>query len=277
MLMHRDWARARLRRQYAIDAVSRTARFKTRRRGLILQRRGPMIALSWYRVDAAFLLGMATGVKWSVTYLFAVFCVISMLWDAWERRRIGYRAWFTTGLVKDGLVAAWYMVPIYALTYLGGWLNWFLHADSYMHDWATNHPGEGMTWLPESLRSFVAYHAQMWRFHTTLDAPHGYKTNPLTWPLQVRPTSFYWEKLSGHPGLCSLAPDSQCVAAITSLCNPLIWWADSLCTVTAIIIAITGLVRGRIRGSTPAKMVAIGEFWRSWPAFWAVGCCGRSI
>lgn len=65
-----------------------------------------MIALSWYRVDAAFLLGMATGVKWSVTYLFAVFCVISMPWDAWEHRRIGYRAWFTTGLVKDGLVAA---------------------------------------------------------------------------------------------------------------------------------------------------------------------------
>lgn len=46
MLMHRDWARARLRRQYAIDATSRTARFKTGRRGLILQRRGPMIALS---------------------------------------------------------------------------------------------------------------------------------------------------------------------------------------------------------------------------------------
>lgn len=261
MLMHRDWARARLRRQYAIDAAARTARFKPGRRGLILQRRGPMIALSWYRVGAAFLLGMATGVKWSGTYLFAVFCVISVLWDAWERRRIGYRAWFTTGLVKDGLVAACYMVPIYALTYLGGWLNWFLHADSYMHDWAANHPGEGVTWLPESLRSFVAYHAQMWQFHTTLDAPHDYKANPLTWPLQVRPTSFYWEKLSGHPGLCSLAPDSQCVAAITSLGNPLIWWAGSLCTVTAIIIAIAGLMRGRIRGGTTRED---GGYWRIW-------------
>ena len=37
---------------------------------------------------------------------------------------------------------------------------------------------------------------------------------------------------------CSLSPRSQCVAAVTSLGNPLIWWLGSLCAVLAIVIAI---------------------------------------
>ena len=139
------------------------------------------------------LLGLATGVKWSGTYFMAVFCVISVLWDAWMRHQAGYRHWFLTGVLRDGALAACTMLPTYALTYLATalayvstWTGWFLHPDSYMHDWARLHPGEGIQWLPESWRSFVQYHAQMWQFHTTLDAPHDYKANPLTWPLQIR-------------------------------------------------------------------------------------------
>lgn len=220
LLTHRDWAKARLER--AADPGARP----------------PQIAVSWYRIGAAVLLGLATGVKWSGTYFMAVFCVTSVLWDAWMRHQAGYRRWFVTGVLRDGALAACTMLPTYALTYLATWAGWFLHPDSYMHDWARLHPGEGIQWLPESWRSFVQYHAQMWQFHTTLDAPHDYKANPLTWPLQIRPTSFYWEKLPDHPGLCSLAPDSQCVAAITSLGNPLIWWLGSLCALGAIAVAI---------------------------------------
>ena len=57
----------------------------------------------------------------------------------------------------------------------------------------------------------MQYHAQMWQFHTTLDAPHDYKANPLTWPLQIRPTSFYWEKLPDHPP--SVEPSAACHVA----------------------------------------------------------------
>ncbi|MEE1295772.1 MAG: phospholipid carrier-dependent glycosyltransferase, partial [Bifidobacterium sp.] len=198
----------------------------------------PQVWFSWYRVGATVLLGLATGVKWSGIYFFAVFCVISVLWDAWLRRQASYPGWFTRGALGDGLLTAIYMVPIYALTYLATWTGWFIHSDSYMHDWAAKNPGQGIQWLPEGLRSFVEYHREMWKFHTTLDAPHDYKANPLTWPLQIRPTSFYWEKLSGHPGLCSLSPDTQCVAAVTSLGNPIIWWLGSACAIVAIVLAI---------------------------------------
>ena len=63
-----------------------------------------------------------------------------------------------------------------------------------------------------------------------------------------RPTSFYWEKLPDHPGLCSLAPHSQCVAAVTSLGNPLIWWLGSLCALGAIAIVHAATAPSR---STP--------------------------
>ncbi|MCH4209874.1 dolichyl-phosphate-mannose--protein mannosyltransferase [Bifidobacterium sp.] len=243
LLIHRDWAREQLREHYAVDSHSRSATWlpsaSQHGRPFVLNMRGPCIALSWWRAGAAILLGLATGVKWSGIYLFAVFAVISVAWDAWERHQIGYRGWLGSGLVKDALPSAAFMVPLWAGTYVAGWSGWFIHKDSYMHDWASMNPREGVTWLPEALRSFVQYHVQMWQFHTTLDSPHAYKANPLTWPLQVRPTSFYWEKLPGHPGLCSLSPSSQCVSAVTSLGNPLIWWLGSLCVIVGIIVAIT--------------------------------------
>ncbi len=180
LLMHRDWAKARLGR--AADPGARP----------------PQIAVSWYRIGAAVLLGLATGVKWSGTYFMAVFCVTSVLWDAWMRTGVkwsgtyfmavfcvtsvlwdawmrhqaGYRRWFITGVLRDGAVAACTMLPAYALTYLATWSGSYLHPDSYMHDWARLHPGEGIQWLPESWRWFVQYHAQMCQFHNTLDAPH---------------------------------------------------------------------------------------------------------
>ncbi|MBT1177666.1 phospholipid carrier-dependent glycosyltransferase [Bifidobacterium callimiconis] len=214
----------------------------------ILDSTGPVIAFSWWRLAAAILLGLTTGVKWSGAYFFAVFCLISVFWDAWLRRQNGFRAWFVTGLWKDGILAALYMVPVYIATYLATWIGWFIHPDSYMHDWARMNPGKGITWLPEGLRSFVQYHIQMWQFHTTLDAPHDYKANPLTWPIQQRPTSFYWRELAGHPGFCSLRPNETCVAAVTSLGNSLIWWLGTVCVVLGVIVAV----------------VAKGGDWRIW-------------
>ncbi|MEK0307189.1 dolichyl-phosphate-mannose--protein mannosyltransferase [Bifidobacterium favimelis] len=247
LLGHRDWARGRLREAASSDARQPGHRYRLvahhpggpgRGSEVLSSSSGPFIAWSWWRTGAALLLGMATGTKWSGAYLFAVFAVISVLWDAWERHQAGYSHWLGAGIVKDGLPAALLMVPLWAATYLASWTGWFIHPDSYMHQWASTHPGQGVVWLPDGLRSFVEYHRQMWRFHTTLHSPHPYMANPLTWPLQVRPTSFYWEKLPGHPGLCSLAPASQCVASVTSLGNPLIWWLGTVCLVLSVLVAL---------------------------------------
>lgn len=267
LLIHHDWAKRRLQRQFDIDSHSRSARWiivgNRSTTTLSLNYHGPVVAFSWWRVGATILLGLATGVKWSGIYFFAAFCVLSVLWDAWERHKVGYRRWVATGIFKDGLLAAFYMLPLYALTYLADWTNWFVHSDSYMHNWAERNPGQGVTWLPATLRSFVQYHVQMWQFHTTLDAPHPYRANPLTWPLQIRPTSFYWQKIDGHPGLCSVAPKSQCIESITSLGNPLIWWLGSACVIIGIVIAI------RKRGDWKIWAVLVGFIggWLPWAQY----------
>lgn len=229
LLIHRDWALARLRTSFANDCRSRHARWHVASDGsMLLDASGPVLAFSWWRCGAIVLLGLATGVKWSGTYLFAVYMTISVLWDAVNRCTVGYRGWFCIGVLRDGLLTLCYAVPLYAVMYLADWISWFIHPDAYMR-----HAVAGSAW-----KSFLAYHQQMWQFHTTLDAPHPYQANPLTWPLQIRPTSFYWQKIQGHPGLCAMSPHSQCVSVVTSLGNPLIWWLGSLCAIAAIGITL---------------------------------------
>lgn len=246
LLAHRDRSVEKLQAAYLVDSQKRSARFipVAHRWGkdkhhtrFVLNETGPVIFFSWWRVVAAVFLGLATGTKWSGIYFFAAFAVLTVMWDAWERRQAGYRSWFLSGIWKDGLFTGLMMLPIWAGTYLASWTSWFMHSDSYMHNWAAENPGEGITWLPESLRSFVEYHRQMWDFHTTLETPHSYMANPLTWPLQTRPTSFYWEELNNHPGLCSIAQNSKCISAITSLGNPLLWWLGSACVLIGIVVA----------------------------------------
>ena len=109
LLIHRDWAAARLRMAAQSGA-----------------NRPPQITFSWWRAGAAVLLGCATGVKWSGIYFFAVFCVISVFWDAWMIRQAGFRSprqWLARGVFGDGLLAALYMVPLYAATYLLTWVG----------------------------------------------------------------------------------------------------------------------------------------------------------
>lgn len=246
LLIHRDRSVAKLQAAYRSDSQKRSAKFIPvtskwgRHKGgmrFVLNETGPTIFFSWWRVAAAVLLGLATGTKWSGIYFFAAFAVLTVLWDAWERRKAGYRSWLLSGLWKDGIPTGLMMLPIWAGTYLASWTGWFMHSDSYLHNWAAENPGEGITWLPETLRSFVEYHRQMWDFHTTLETPHSYMANPLTWPLQTRPTSFYWEELNNHPGLCSIAPGSKCISAVTSLGNPLLWWLGSACVLIGIVVA----------------------------------------
>lgn len=229
LLRHRDWAIHRL--STARDSAAGKAALGA----------GPRLFFSWWRLAAAILLGLSCSVKWSGIYFFAAFAVISVLWDACNRHEFGFRGWFASAILRDGLPAALYMIPTVFLTYLATWTGWFIHPDSYMHQWASAHPGQGIAWLPEGLRSFVEYHRQMWIFHTGLDTPHTYMANAWLWPLQIRPTSFWWtDHIDGSPALCSLShgPASNCVTDVVALGNPLIWWLGTLCAILMIDIAV---------------------------------------
>jgi len=129
-------------------------------------------------------------------------------------------------------------VPTAFVVYLASWWSWFVNQGAYLRQWAAEHPGEGVTWLPDPLRSLLHYHQQMWDFHTGLSSDHPYASHPLGWIVQWRPTSFFWEKESPGQGTCPADAAEACARAVTSLGNPLLWLLGAIAIVVTIWLGI---------------------------------------
>jgi len=230
LLLDRDQARRRLAERCGaiLDA------------GGTLGRYGPgglsLLGWRWWRFAAAVSLGLACGVKWSGLYFLAVFAVLSVLWDATARRTVGIKRWWEDSLLVDAIPAALVMLPTAALAYLASWTSWFRTPGSYMRQWALENPGEGVPWLPPALRSLWEYHLKMWEFHRGLSSEHTYEAHPLGWIVQWRPTSFYWRSFDPGQAGCEV---ERCARAITSLGNPVLWWAGALALVVALVLLVT--------------------------------------
>ncbi|GIG36552.1 dolichyl-phosphate-mannose--protein mannosyltransferase [Cellulomonas pakistanensis] len=251
LLLDRDQARRRL--------AARTAAVLDSGAALGL---GPRLGWRWWRFAAAVLLGLCIGTKWSGLYFLAVFGLLSVAWDATARRSVGVRAWVPATLWRDAIPAGVVVVLTAAGTYLGTWASWFAHPGAYLRQWAAEHPGEGVTWLPESLRSLWHFHTQMFDFHTHLTAEHAYAAHPLGWIIQWRPTSFYYPtEVSGLTGDAArdLCGADACSQAVTSLGNPVIWWLGAL----ALLVALYRLlVRRDWRAGAVLSGVVAG--WLPW-------------
>ncbi len=247
LLLDRDRARRRL--------AARTAAVLDSGAELGL---GPRLGWRWWRFAAAVLLGLCIGTKWSGLYFLAVFGLLSVAWDATARRTVGVRRWHLAALWRDAVPAGLVMVLTAAATYLASWWSWFAHPGAYLRQWAVEHPGEGVSWLPPALRSLWHFHTEMWHFHTTLTAEHAYAAHPLGWLIQWRPTSFYYptsiSTLTGDDALAACGAE-KCSQAITSLGNPVIWWLGTLAVIVAVyriatrrdwrgIAALSGIVAG---------------------------------
>jgi dolichyl-phosphate-mannose--protein O-mannosyl transferase len=254
LLLDRDQARRRL--------AARTATVLDSGAALGL---GPRLGWRWWRFAAAVLLGLCIGTKWSGLYFLAVFGLLSVAWDATARRSVGVRHWAPAALWRDAVPAGLVMVLTAAVTYVGSWWSWFAHPGSYLRQWAEQHPGEGVTWLPPALRSLWHFHTEMWRFHTTLTAEHAYSAHPIGWIVQWRPTSFYYPtEVSGLRGdAAELACGAgSCSQAITSLGNPVIWWLGAL----AVLVALWWLVVRR-DWRAGAVLSGIVAGWLPWFAY----------
>jgi len=168
-------------------------------------------------IAAGVLAGMACAVKWSGTYYVAACGILAVIWDCSLRYSRGEKRWLAKGLIKDGVLAFIQFVPTAVLTYVAGWWSWFTHSGAYLRNWAADNPGEGVSWLPESLRSLWEYHTRMWEFHTTLTSHHDYASPAWEWLLMLRPTSYFYDSE------VSCGAD-ECSQAVTSLGNPVLWW-----------------------------------------------------
>lgn len=207
LLIDRDWSRARL----ADKVAGLPSSFRT----------GPMMWWRPWRLVAALSLGLACGTKWSGLYFFAAFGLMTVLWDVGARRAAGARHWIVAGIGKDGVWAGLSMTAIVFVTYLGSWVTWFTTSTGYNRSWAADNPGEGVQWLPPALRSLWQYHVQVLDFHDHLTSPHTYQSNPWSWMIQSRPTSFFYESPTQGMTGCEV---EKCSKAISSLGSVSIWW-----------------------------------------------------
>jgi dolichyl-phosphate-mannose--protein O-mannosyl transferase len=182
---------------------------------------GPWLGLRPWRWVAGVSLGLATGTKWSGLFFLVAFGLMTVWWDMGARRAVGVRHWFTGAVLRDGLWAALVLVGLTVVTYLASWVGWFRSDNGYDRNWAVVHPSRDSGWVPDALRSLWHYHQEILTFHRTLDDDHPYRTNPWSWVVQGRPTSYFYEGPKRGDDGCTVA---QCSKAISSIGTVSVWW-----------------------------------------------------
>lgn len=173
-------------------------------------------------------LGFAIGTKWSGIYFLAIFGLIAL-----------YRA-FTHNSGRDLIKPTLQRIVQFGLIpcalYLSTWTGWLL-----------SHRGWDRNYSSNPLSSLLHYHQQILNFHTTLTERHSYQSNPWSWLIMARPTSFFYETPKG----CGA---SACSQEILALGTPFLWWTGAI----AIFIAFGMWTRGaRLRYFDPALTIII--------------------
>lgn len=212
-----------------------------------------------WRLLAALCLGLAIGTKWSGGFYFAAFGLLTVAWDWSARRAVGERHWAANGW-WDAVTAFCTMFPVVALTYLAGWTGWLRSSQGYGRHWADTRPAEaGWGWVPDSLRSLLHYHQDMYTSARSITSDHPYMSNPWSWLLQGRPTSFYWQNPKRGEQGCTV---DACAKAINSVGTPTIWWVG---TVAVVILVAVWLLRRDWRAG--AIVVALAAGYLPWFAY----------
>ncbi|HWI32347.1 MAG TPA: phospholipid carrier-dependent glycosyltransferase [Microbacterium sp.] len=189
---------------------------------------GPVLWNRPWILAAGVALGAATAVKWSGLYALAGLGVYLVVTDAVARRRAGIAYWPTDAILRQGPVTFLLLVPLAAVVYLASWTGWLVTSGGYARD------GD-----PNPFVALWKYHEAIYAFHVGLTTGHGYASPAWQWPFLVRPTSMYWHSVPFGEDGCG-AP-SSCVQAISSVPNPLIWFAG----VAAVLYLVYRFVRSR--------------------------------
>ena len=109
--------------------------------------------------------------------------------------------------------------------YVGTWTGWIVTKGGYYRNWAESTHLEwkgALAWVPLWFQNLWHYQTEMYNYSINLHVSHPYQSNPLTWLFMIRPTSMYYVGSNAGQNGCTA---NACSAAITSLGNPLIWWA----------------------------------------------------
>ncbi len=197
-------------------------------------------------IAMAVTLGFASGVKWSGLYLLATFALYVVISDLLRERKLHLAAQsasqeakpfeLVSRLLVRGYATALNTLPLALLAYLSTWTGWLLTSNGYARQTSIAASGvtDWLAWIPQPLQALWHYHVQAYGFHVNLHTPHNYASNPLTWLVMWRPTSFFYEGTDA--GAAGCAGTENCANAITALGNPLIW---ALAVVALVSLTLT--------------------------------------
>ena len=163
-------------------------------------------------------LGLAAGVKWTGFYYFLALFAFVLYVDYRNHRAMEEEFPRLMTLQRQGLLRTLQYLVIPSLTYVASWSGWFLNSHGFNRSRFTGATGP--------IRSFIDYHLQILNFHKTLVTPHPYQSNPWSWLIMGRPTSFWYTA----PKDCGA---KSCSAEILGLGTPLLWWSITLAVLIA--------------------------------------------
>ncbi|MFD5226771.1 dolichyl-phosphate-mannose--protein mannosyltransferase [Microbacterium sp. NPDC058342] len=186
---------------------------------------GPVLWARPWLIAAGITFGASAAVKWSGLYALAAFGLYVVVTDALARRRAGVALWPTDAVFRQGPVSFILSVGPALVTYLVSWTGWLITAGGYDRQADAN-----------PLIALWKYHESILNFHVGLATPHPYASPAWQWPLLLRPTAIW---VADEPAPCGT---DHCIAVISSVPNPLIWYAG----VAAAVYLMYRFVRGLI-------------------------------
>jgi len=224
-------------------------------RGWIDDPYGPRLGYRWWRVGAGVLLGLACGVKWSGMYFVVAFGLLTVAMDFSARRTAGVERPLRGVLRRDLLPAVLTLGVLAVAVYLATWWAWFASetaTDRNYVEIAQEQSGL-LAFLPDTLRSFLAYHVNVLDFHAGLHTPkgdpHPWESKPWTWPMGLRPMLYYW----GDGAEAAGCGRDVCVRATMLIGTPAMWWLS-------VPVLLWGLWRSIFRLDWRYAMVLTGYF-----------------
>ncbi|HCS61939.1 MAG TPA: dolichyl-phosphate-mannose--protein mannosyltransferase [Microbacterium sp.] len=178
-------------------------------------------------IAAGVALGAASAVKWSGLYALAGLGLYLVVTDALARRRAGIAFWPMDAVARQGSVSFLLLVPAALVTYLVTWSGWLVTAGGYDRQSDAN-----------PLIALWKYHQSMYGFHIGLTTGHPYASPAWQWPLLIRPTAVW----VGDDASCGT---DHCISVISSVPNPLIWYAGVAAALFLLYRFVRGLIQGR--------------------------------